>query len=172
MKQKFKVIKQHLFKNSSSQGFTLIELLVTVIIIGILTAIALPNFLKQTAKARQAEAINMIGTVNSRQTAYRLLNSRFANSFRDLALEQSTDTVNYRYVIEGSETFSAISAQAKNTAIKGYSGAAATYTNSSNKPTISSVICEAPTPGISTPNKPVPGGIPDCTTAGMNTVGR
>ena len=43
-----------------SQGFTLIELMIVVAILGILVAIAIPNFMTYQAKARQAEVKSML----------------------------------------------------------------------------------------------------------------
>ncbi len=45
-----------LFSRKSQKGFTLIELMIVVGIIGILVAIAAPNFSRYQSKARQSEA--------------------------------------------------------------------------------------------------------------------
>jgi len=52
------------------KGFTLIELMIVVAIIGILAAIAIPNFLKFQAKSKQSEAKSNLGAIFTGQVAY------------------------------------------------------------------------------------------------------
>ena len=51
-------------------GFTLIELMIVVAIIGILAAIAIPNFLRFQAKAKQSEARVVLSGIYTSETAY------------------------------------------------------------------------------------------------------
>jgi len=47
-------------KNLLQKGFTLVELMIVIVIVGILSAVALPNFLSQTEKAKGTEAKSKI----------------------------------------------------------------------------------------------------------------
>ena len=62
---------QELNKRLKKQwGFTLIELMIVVAIIGILAAIAIPNFLRFQAKAKQSEARILLSGIYTSETAY------------------------------------------------------------------------------------------------------
>ena len=71
---------------TATAGFTLIELLVVVLIIGILAAVAVPQYEKVVEKTRAMEAVGLVRSVRQAQELYYMQNSRYASSLDALTL--------------------------------------------------------------------------------------
>ena len=65
-------------------GFTLIELLVVVLIIGILAAMAMPQYFKAVERSRMAEAVTLMDSVAKAQRRKFMQTNRYAERFQGL----------------------------------------------------------------------------------------
>ncbi|MEL7038410.1 MAG: type IV pilin-like G/H family protein [Cyanobacteria bacterium J06592_8] len=152
MKTEFKAkFLQHVAKRKKEEGFTLIELLVVIIIIGILSAIALPSFLNQANKAKESEAKQYLSSINKSQQAAYTEFSQFRTDINALGVGIKTQTENYDYSCEAS-TPGGVNCQgtARNESVRSYLGFVYLITSpeeSGGETTSRSLLCQTIKPG-------------------------
>lgn len=62
------------------RGFTLIEVMIVVAIVGILAAIAIPNYNDYVMRSRRADALNALGSARLAQERWRANNPEYAST--------------------------------------------------------------------------------------------
>ena len=87
----------------NKKGFTLLELLVVVLIIGILAAIALPQYKKAVLKSKFATIKDEVRVIYEAEQRYYLVNDRYTTNWNDLDIQVNNNncTINapYSYIL-------------------------------------------------------------------------
>jgi len=91
----------------NKKGFTLIELMIVVAIIGILAAIAIPNFLTYQCKSKQSEAKTNLGAIANSEESYNAEYSVYKAAANVTALKteinwEAKGNLKYDYKVEKS----------------------------------------------------------------------
>ena len=87
-------MKRNKSKTSCKRGFTLIELLVVVLIIGILAAVAVPQYQKALYRSRYAMLKTLTKSIVTAEEAYYLANGQHATKFEDLDVDMPGGKLN------------------------------------------------------------------------------
>ena len=85
-----------------NHAFTLIELLVVVLIIGILAAVALPQYQKAVNKTKVAEALTVLSSLVAAEEVYYLANGEYTAEMDNLDVSAPTSNL-YIYSCNGGE---------------------------------------------------------------------
>ena len=86
---------------SKVKAFTLVELLVVVLIIGILVAVAVPQYQKAVFKADASRTFVVLKTIGQAQEAYYLANGSYASSLEMLDIQAPAKDSCFSYTHTG-----------------------------------------------------------------------
>ena len=89
-------MKSNKSKISCKRGFTLIELLVVVLIIGILAAVAVPQYRVAVEKSRVAQVLTRLEALYKAGAIYYLENGVYPADVRDVAIDITHDAVEFK----------------------------------------------------------------------------
>ncbi|MBU4590874.1 MAG: prepilin-type N-terminal cleavage/methylation domain-containing protein [Candidatus Omnitrophica bacterium] len=92
----------------SKKGFTLLEVLIVVIIIGILAAISLPQYISTIEKARSGEAVTNVGSLRTAIDRYWYQRGEITTNPDNLDIDNPNSVTNklYSYSIADNGTTS------------------------------------------------------------------
>tara|TARA_R110000822_G_scaffold8816_14_gene34869 strand:- start:83 stop:508 length:426 start_codon:yes stop_codon:yes gene_type:complete len=86
--------------NKKQHGFTLIELMIAVAIVGILAAIALPNYTEYVKRASRAEAVAALLDAANKQEQYFVDNREYTELASDLGIQSKTENGHFELTIK------------------------------------------------------------------------
>jgi general secretion pathway protein G len=86
------------FSSETRRGFTLIELVVVVMIVGLLAALAVPNFQRVLERARIVKAVGDISVIGQNINEYFLTNDAYPASLVDIGMGAYSDPWGKPYV--------------------------------------------------------------------------
>jgi len=86
---------------NNRKGFTLIELLVVVLIIGILAAMALPQYFKAVERSRMAEAASILASIAQAQQRKYIQINRYSSFYSGLDVAPKGATSSSEYFTKG-----------------------------------------------------------------------
>jgi len=89
------------------RGFTLLELIIVIIVIGILVAMAVPQFVRVAEKARMTKCLQVLDLFRRAEGIFFGLNSFYTTTINDLTLDVSelahVNDVDWSYYISSSD---------------------------------------------------------------------
>lgn len=80
-------------RSAKRNGYSLMELMVTVVIVGVLSAIAIPTFTNYMYRSKTTEAITFLAEIKQRQEAYRAEFGQYCNVSADPATRWPGDAL-------------------------------------------------------------------------------